>query len=266
MPQALKIAKNAGVKISFDGGADRYSSNTRYLAENADICIVAKDFAEKYTGEKLIIMESERLYQVQKEDLPKLENLLTQCFREDPLYHSLIPNKDVRERLMPELFTCDLTEFFETCEIYADSSELNSILVVSDGTEHEAALHNLMVDFFALLKTDGYLIKEDPSLATLRKFIQGKDYLNSSWTSQLHTAERLHVIYLAVAPKMQHHGLAEKLMDEVIDYADRHKLMISLETHNPANVSMYEKFGFKLYGIVQKKGFDLKQYCMIKQA
>ena len=100
----------------------------------------------------------------------------------------------------------------------------------------------------------------------LRKFIQGKDYLNSSWTSQLHTAERLHVIYLAVAPKMQHHGLAEKLMDEVIDYADRHKLMISLETHNPANVSMYEKFGFKLYGIVQKKGFDLKQYCMIKQA
>ena len=50
-------------------------------------------------------MESERLYQVQKEDLPKLEDLLTQCFKEDPLYHSLIPNKEVRERLMPELFS-----------------------------------------------------------------------------------------------------------------------------------------------------------------
>ena len=196
-------------------------------------------------------MESHNLYRVKEEDLDRLIRILTVCFSEDPLYHALIPDRDTRERLMPELFTCDLTEFFETCEIYADSSELNSILVVSDGTEHEAALHNLM---------------EDPSLATLRKFIQGKDYLNSSWTSQLHTAERLHVIYLAVAPKMQHHGLAEKLMDEVIDYADRHKLMISLETHNPANVSMYEKFGFKLYGIVQKKGFDLKQYCMIKQA
>ena len=175
-------------------------------------------------------MESHNLYRVKEEDLDKLIRILTVCFSEDPLYHALIPDRDTRERLMPELFTCDLTEFFETCEIYADSSELNSILVVSDGTE------------------------------------QGKDYLNSSWTSQLHTAERLHVIYLAVAPKMQHHGLAEKLMDEVIDYADRHKLMISLETHNPANVSMYEKFGFKLYGIVQKKGFDLKQYCMIKQA
>ena len=130
-------------------------------------------------------MESHNLYRVKEEDLDKLIRILTVCFSEDPLYHALIPDRDTRERLMPELFTC-----------------------------------NLMVDFFALLKTDGYLIKEDPSLATLRKFIQGKDYLNSSWTSQLHTAERLHVIYLAVAPKMQHHGLAEKLMDEVIDYAD----------------------------------------------
>ena len=65
----------------------------------------------------MIIMESERLYQVQKEDLPKLEDLLTQCFREDPLYHSLIPNKDIREKLMPELFKCDLTEFYKCCDI-----------------------------------------------------------------------------------------------------------------------------------------------------
>lgn len=32
-------------------------------------------------------------------------------FSEDPLYHALIPDRDTRERLMPELFTCDLTEF-----------------------------------------------------------------------------------------------------------------------------------------------------------
>lgn len=35
--------------------------------------------------------------------------------------------------------------------------------------------------------------------------------------------------------------------------------MVSLETHNPANVPMYEHFGFKIFGIVQKN-FDLKQY------
>ena len=74
-------------------------------------------------------MESHNLYRVKEEDLDKLIRILTVCFSEDPLYHALIPDRDTRERLMPELFTCDLTEFFETCEIYADSSELNSILV-----------------------------------------------------------------------------------------------------------------------------------------
>ena len=191
-----------------------FDDDIRYMTQAVDTLTAGLKKSERGVG--FLVMDSQILYRVQREDLPRLQKMLVECFARDPLYETLIPDAETRKRLMPELFTCDLTEFFETCEIYADSSELNSILVVSDGTEHEAALHNLMVDFFALLKTDGYLIKEDPSLATLRKFIQGKDYLNSSWTSQLHTAERLHVIYLAVAPKMQHHGLAEKLMDEVI--------------------------------------------------
>ena len=116
-------------------------------------------------------MESERLYQVQKEDLPKLENLLTQCFREDPLYHSLIPNKDVRERLMPELFKCDLTEFYECCDIYADSPECNSLLVVSDEMEpYEHLFKAYFTEIAAALKTDGYLLKEDASMHTFWNF------------------------------------------------------------------------------------------------
>ena len=118
----------------------------------------------------------------------------------------------------------------------------------------------------ALLTTDGWLIKEDPSLKTFWNFIQGKDYLNSSWTDQLHQTDRLHVIYLAVDPGHQHHGLADLLMEEVIDYAQKHKMLISLETHNPENVPIYEHFGFKTYGIVEKHHFGLKQYCMIREA
>ena len=55
-------------------------------------------------------------------------------------------------------------------------------------------------------------------------------------------------------------------MEEVIDYAQKHKMLISLETHNPENVPIYEHFGFKTYGIVEKHHFGLKQYCMIREA
>ena len=48
-------------------------------------------------------MDSDKLYRVKKEDIPKLERLLTVCFAKDPLYCKLIPDEDTRDRLLPEL-------------------------------------------------------------------------------------------------------------------------------------------------------------------
>ena len=53
-------------------------------------------------------------------------------------------------------------------------------------------------------------------------------------------------------------------MNEVIRYADKHRMMVSLETHNTVNVEFYQRFDFKVFGIVQKH-FDLKQYCLIRE-
>ncbi|MBD9181664.1 MAG: N-acetyltransferase [Roseburia intestinalis] len=209
-------------------------------------------------------MKSDKLYRVQREDLPKLEQLLYRCFAHDPLYETLIPDAEVRKRLMPELFQCDMDEFYETCEIFADSKELNSILVVSDEAEHINMFHFFLTESWATIHTDAFLIKEDPSLVTLHNFIKGGDYLNSSWTDQLHQTQRLHIIYLAVDPDMQHHGIAAELLNETIAYAQEHHMMISLETHNEKNVDFYKNFGFQVYGIVEKN-FPLKQYCLIRE-
>ncbi|MGN0507496.1 MAG: GNAT family N-acetyltransferase [Lachnospiraceae bacterium] len=210
-------------------------------------------------------MESDKLYRVQKEDLPKIEQLLNRCFAHDPLYETLIPDPEIRKRLMPELFHCDMDEFYETCEIFSDSPKLHGILVVSDEAEPYHILHFYLTEAKAALQTDSFLIKEDPSLKTFTNFIKGEDYLNSRWTDQLHEKKRLHIIYLAVDPDVQHHGIAALLMNEAIDYAQAHDMMISLETHNEKNVEFYKKFGFKVYGVVEKN-FPLKQYCLIREA
>jgi len=209
-------------------------------------------------------MDSDKLYRVQREDLPKLEHLLNICFAHDPLYETLIPDPDVRARLMPELFHGDMDEFYGTCEIFADSPELNGILVVSDEAEPYSIFHFYLTQARAALYTDTCLIKEDPSLKTFHNFLKGVDYLNSSWTDQLHQNQRLHLIYLAVNPAMQRHGIAAMLMNEAINYANRHRMMISLETHNEKNLAFYRQFGFKLYGIM-KRDFPLIQYCLIRE-
>lgn len=59
-----------------------------------------------------------------KKDTYKLSQLLTECFSQDPLYYQLIPEKEIRKEILPEIFNCDLDEIFQTCEVYADSKDV----------------------------------------------------------------------------------------------------------------------------------------------
>ena len=111
---------------------------------------------------------------------------------------------------MPELFECDMEEFLRRVKSTRTSPEINGIIVVDDESEPYNPVHYYLTEAAATLRTDGYLIKEDPSLNVL-EFCQGRDYLNSKWTDQLHQEERLHIIYLAVRPRMQHHGISALL-------------------------------------------------------
>lgn len=52
--QAIAWAKEAGVRISMDGGASLFRPELRQLVALTDICIVARDFAETYSGETVI--------------------------------------------------------------------------------------------------------------------------------------------------------------------------------------------------------------------
>ena len=157
-------------------------------------------------------MNSDKLYKVQEQDLDRLKEILTVCFQNDPLYSTLIEDEATKERLLPHLLECDVTELFETCEVFADSPELRGVLILSDESDHRHAFYNYFVSLKESLITDGWLLHEDPTMKTFFNFVLGKDYLNSAWTAQLHETRRLHVIYLAVDPKFQHHGSAEIMM------------------------------------------------------
>ena len=50
MRSAIAVAKEAGTIISLDGGAQRYDEDMKAITEDSHIVIVARDYAEKYTG------------------------------------------------------------------------------------------------------------------------------------------------------------------------------------------------------------------------
>lgn len=50
MCSAMALAQEAGTIISLDGGAQRYDEEMKFITESSHIAIVARDYAEKYTG------------------------------------------------------------------------------------------------------------------------------------------------------------------------------------------------------------------------
>lgn len=50
MHSAMAVAKEVGTIISLDGGAQRYDEEMKPITEESHIVIVARDYAEKYTG------------------------------------------------------------------------------------------------------------------------------------------------------------------------------------------------------------------------
>ena len=47
---SMAVAKEGGTIISLDGGAQRYDEDMKPITEASHIVIVARDYAEKYTG------------------------------------------------------------------------------------------------------------------------------------------------------------------------------------------------------------------------
>lgn len=59
--QACQWARQSGVLVSFDGGAGRYRPEMHGLVPLADVCIVAREFAERYTMESDLTAAAARL-------------------------------------------------------------------------------------------------------------------------------------------------------------------------------------------------------------
>lgn len=57
-----------------------------------------------------------------------------------------------------------------------------------------------------------------------------------------------YLVVLSVRPEHQRHGLGSRLVEPVLERADRDGVVCRLETSDPANVGFYERFGFEVVG------------------
>ena len=207
-------------------------------------------------------MEIPQLHRLRREDFDNVIRTLTECFFEDPLYKVLIPERAQRMEILPEVFDCDANELVQYCDMYADSPDVNGLIMLEDPAEHKGVRKYLAERYFAYL-TEQRLIEDDESGEILENFRSAKDFLSSEWVAKA-GPNTIHIVYFAVRKAFHGKGLAHKLIAPVLEYADRSGMQIALETHNAANLEMYRHYGFELFDSFSGN-LNLREYCLLRK-
>lgn len=203
------------------------------------------------------------LYKLSRVHIKTISAILAESFKNDPLFNHLIPNENLRIKVLPKIFNSYFDTFFDYFDAYADSESLNGVLILyREDAEYNPKNYKLQEIKFAVSSLLA-IIKEERSLKTAFHYLRGYGYMTSKWTERSITEPCMHVDFLAVKTTCRGKGIASKLLDPIIKYADENQIMITLETHNAKNVKIYNHFGFKT---IQKLSTNLclSQYCMIR--
>lgn len=207
-------------------------------------------------------MQIEDLYPIRTEDFPTAIETLTECFYGDPLYKALIPSDGQRLKILPDVFNCDVNELAQYCDLYAESEEVNGLIMLEDPSEHKGVRKFLAERYFAYF-TEQLLAEDDETGAIAENFRRARDYLTDDWVKRV-GENCIHIVYFAVRERFHGKGVAHKLITPVLKYADQNGVTVALETHNENNVALYRHYGFDVFDSFSK-GFGLTEYCLVRR-
>jgi hypothetical protein len=105
---------------------------------------------------------------------------------------------------------------------------------------------------------------EDELLLIQEKALLEGAIIPQNWHIKYFDGEVFHLLVVAIDKSAKGTGAFRKLLMPVISDCDNKKMPIVLETFNPANVPIYEHFGFQLMESQTSDKIDLTCFCIIR--
>ena len=181
---------------------------------------------------------------------------LAQAFESDPLMACLIPDARVRGRLLFQF--CDLVvqHGIRYGEVHASGDDICGVAVWLPPEQTRVSLARL-------LYSGGWLLPFKVGAACTRRMLAFHGFTDRRWR-QLLPGTHWSLQMLGVAPPHQGHGHASKLLASMFQRLDQAAGACTLETANPGNVSIYQRFGFRVLEETRVPGSTLDLWLMMR--
>ena len=188
------------------------------------------------------------LHRIGSGEIEKASKVLAEAFRDDPDTSVLIPDLETRVKRLPEFFRFFVRFGLNYGEVYSPTDNLEGISIWLHSSKMRMTFPRSLRSGIPrlTLKMDG---------PTMKRFGQyGKEIENVH--DEVTNTEHWFLLAIGVDPNLQGMGYARKMLDPVLARADRQNLPCYLDTDREINISIYERFGFRVVRKYESLGND----------
>ena len=168
----------------------------------------------------------------ERKDKPTVVKILTEAFRNDPHINWLL-EKSRHKKKLDIIIDYVVEETFDSGTIYVTNDNLGAALWQSEKKEK--------FTFGYVKRNLSFLFKNG-----VGSVVRNLDSLKISHSHFPLDQPFCYLYLVGVLPEAQGKGLANKLMNPVLEYCKSNMIPVFLETANPQNVNIYKKKGFEL--------------------
>jgi ribosomal protein S18 acetylase RimI-like enzyme len=181
--------------------------------------------------------ESLPMRQLSFTDLDRAVEIAVGAFHVTPLYRYLVPDDAKRTVFISKLYRAFYVFGIRRGQVYGVSEPLEGVAVWSLPGRHKGVFRGMLAAGLLPMCCGPMLA---PILKSARIFT-GFESLQRKYAPEPHYQLRS----LAVAPESQGKGLASKLIRPFLAQADERSTSVYTETTVPANLGLYEHYGFE---------------------
>jgi ribosomal protein S18 acetylase RimI-like enzyme len=184
------------------------------------------------------------------DDLPVAAALLARGFDEEPGNRVLFPDPELRGELAPLIFTKELKAALPYASVFGAEveGELGGAAIWHPPGVAPRSLVATAELLGGLATRGGRVARGLPELSAALlghgMAVPGLVAARRRAVARAADGPTWHLAFLATDPAFRGRGLARQLLDHVLERCDRDGLAAWLETTDPVNPPLYERFGF----------------------
>lgn len=206
-----------------------------------------------------LLKAAPNLHKVAKNDLNRVAKVMVEAFNEDPLWAGLFSTEQPKGTIMEVIFRAVLQYYYEKGILVATSPEFEGVMVWTQGSPKSEIREGLSGIHFILKLLK--LIKYLPIryLMKLFKTLSQFEMIREKRVRDMDYCY-LEIIFVQKHFRGKKHG--SKLLTTLLSYCDTQNLICFVDTNNPANLSIYERYGFILRDVCRMGNATTFDYFM----